>query len=416
MNYIIIVICIICSAFFSGSEIAYNSVNPLRLQKAADEGSKKAKLTLSIYNNYEKFLSTILIGNNLVNIASSSVATVICISLFGEVGAAYATLVMTVIILICGEITPKMVARTHSFDFATMAAYPVKLLMIITFPIVWLVGLLMKLLSRLWGKDEEDEGFNAEELSNLIEIAETENVIDEERGDLLQSAIAFSDTSAQEILTHRVDMIAIDIDDPMDEIIATLESSPYSRIPVYEDSIDNIIGIVYLNHFYKKIVEDPDFSLRDILIEVCFIHKSMKLPAVLSELKRRKTHIAVVTDEYGGTMGIVTMEDVLEQLVGDIWDETDEVVEDITEVAENTFEVDGDMSIYDFLDEVGLDSDDFEGDYTTVGGWAIESIGTFPSAGDSFEYENLTVTVVETEELRVTKLKAVVTPKQDDEE
>ena len=416
MNYIIIVICIICSAFFSGSEIAYNSVNPLRLQKAADEGSKKAKLTLSIYNNYEKFLSTILIGNNLVNIASSSVATVICISLFGEVGAAYATLVMTVIILICGEITPKMVARTHAFDFATMAAYPVKLLMIITFPIVWLVGLLMKLLSRLWGKDEEDEGFNAEELSNLIEIAETENVIDEERGDLLQSAIDFSDTSAQEILTHRVDMIAIDIDDPMDEIIATLESSPYSRIPVYEDSIDNIVGIVYLNHFYKKIVEDPDFSLRDILIEVCFIHKSMKLPAVLSELKRRKTHIAVVTDEYGGTMGIVTMEDVLEQLVGDIWDETDEVVEDITEVAENTFEVDGDMSIYDFLDEVGLDSDDFEGDYTTVGGWAIESIGTFPTAGDSFEYENLTVTVVETEELRVTKLKAVVTPKQDDEE
>ncbi len=416
MNYIIIVICIICSAFFSGSEIAYNSVNPLRLQKAADEGSKKAKLALNIYNKYEKFLSTILIGNNLVNIASSSVATVICISLFGEVGAAYATLVMTVIILICGEITPKMVARTHAFDFATMAAYPVKLLMIITFPIVWLVGLLMKLLSRLWGKDEEDEGFNAEELSNLIEIAETENVIDEERGDLLQSAIDFSDTSAQEILTHRVDMIAIDIDDPMDEIIATLESSPYSRIPVYEDSIDNIIGIVYLNHFYKKIVEEPDFSLRDILIEVCFIHKSMKLPAVLSELKRRKTHIAVVTDEYGGTMGIVTMEDVLEQLVGDIWDETDEVVEDITEVAENTFEVDGDMSIYDFLDEVGLDSDDFEGDYTTVGGWAIESIGTFPSAGDSFEYENLTVTVVETEELRVTKLKAVVTPKQDDEE
>ncbi|MBR4303845.1 MAG: HlyC/CorC family transporter [Clostridia bacterium] len=415
-NYIIIAICLVLSAFFSGSEIAYNSVNPIRLQKAAEEGSKKAKLTLSIYNNYDKFLSTILIGNNLVNIASSSVATVIFINLFGEVGAAYATLAMTVAILICGEITPKIVARTHSFAFANATAYPIKLLMIITFPLVWLVGLLVKLLSPLWGKDEEEEGFNAEELANLIEIAETENVIDEERGDLLQSAIDFSDTSAQEILTHRVDMIAIDIDDPMDEIIATLESSPYSRIPVYEDSIDNVIGILYLNHFYKKIVEEPDFSLRDILIEVCFIHKSMKLPAVLSELKRRKTHIAVVTDEYGGTMGIVTMEDVLEQLVGEIWDETDEVFEDITEVAENTFEVDGDMSIYDFLDEVGLDSDDFEGDYTTVGGWAIESIGTFPTAGESFVYENLTVTVVETEELRVTKLKAVVTPRQDDEE
>lgn len=415
MNYILVLICVAFSAFFSATETAFLSSNPIRLQKAAEDGDKKAKLALAIYNSYDKFLSSILIGNNLVNTAASSIATVIAINLVGAEGAAYATAIMTVVVLIFSETIPKILARDNSFAFSRAVSYPIKALMVITYPIVWVVNLLVKALSKLWGEDEDPEGFNADELSNLIEIAETENVIDEERSDLLQSAIDFSDTSAQEILTPRVDMLTIDIDDPMDEIIEKLETSPYSRIPVYEDTIDNVIGILYLNHFYKKLVEDPDFSIRDILLEVCFIHKSMKLPAVLAQLKRRQTHIAVVTDEYGGTMGIVTMEDVLEQLVGEIWDETDEVFEDITEIAENVFEVDGDMSIYDFLDEVGLDSDNFEGDFTTAGGWAIENLGGFPAAGDSFEYENLTVTVTEVDELRVTQLKVVVTPIEEEE-
>lgn len=414
-NYILVLVCVVLSAFFSATETAFLSSNPIRLQKAVEDGDKRAKLALYIYNNYEKFLSTILIGNNLVNITASSVATIIAIHIVGAEGAAYATIIMTVIILIFGETIPKILARDNSFAFSKAVAFPIKCLMIITYPIVWVVNLFVKALSKLWGEDEDPEGFNADELSSLIEIAETENVIDEERSDLLQSAIDFSDTSAQEILTPRVDMLAIDIDDPMDEIIEKLETSPYSRIPVYEDTIDNVIGILYLNHFYKKLVEDPDFSLRDILIDVCFIHKSMKLPAVLSQLKRRQTHLAVVTDEYGGTMGIVTMEDVLEQLVGEIWDETDEVFEDITEIEENVFEVDGDMSIYDFLDEVGLDSDSFDGDFTTAGGWAIENLGGFPNAGDSFEYENLTVTVTEVDDLRVTQLKVVVTPVEEEE-
>ncbi len=415
MNYILVLICVAFSAFFSATETAFLSSNPIRLQKSVEDGDKRAKLALAIYNSYDKFLSSILIGNNLVNTAASSIATVIAINLVGAEGAAYATAIMTVVILIFGETIPKILARDNSFAFSRAVSYPIKALMVITYPIVWVVNLLVNALSKLWGKDEDPEGFNADELSNLIEIAETENVIDEKRSDLLQSAIDFSDTAAQEILTPRVDMLAIDIDDPMDEIIEKLETSPYSRIPVYEDTIDNIIGILYLNHFYKKLVEEPDFSIRDILLEVCFIHKSMKLPAVLSQLKRRQTHIAVVTDEYGGTMGIVTMEDVLEQLVGEIWDETDEVFEDITEIAENVFEVDGDISIYDFLDEVGLDSDSFEGDFTTAGGWAIENLGGFPATGDSFEYENLTVTVTEVDELRVTQLKVVVTPKEEEE-
>ena len=414
-SYILVIICIIFSALFSATETAFLSSNSIRLQKASDDGDKKAKLALSIYNNYERFISTILIGNNLVNTAASAIATIIAIHLVGAEGAAYATVVMTAIILIFGETIPKTLARKNSFAFSRAVSGFVKFLMVVFSPIVWVVNTLIKALSTTWGKDEEPDTFNAEELSNLIEIAETENVIDEERSDLLQSAIDFSDTTAQEILTPRVDTLAIDIDDPMEEIIAELENSPYSRIPVYEDTIDNIIGILYLNHFYKKLVEDPDFSIRDILIDVCFIHKSMKLPAVLSQLKRKKTHLAVVTDEYGGTMGIVTMEDVLEQLVGEIWDETDEVFEDITEISENVFEVDGDMSIYEFLEEVDHDPDSFEGDFTTAGGWAIENLGGFPSSGDSFEYKNLTVTVTEVDDLRVTKLKVVVTPIEEEE-
>ena len=414
-NYIIVIICVALSAFFSATETAFLSSNSIRLQKASDDGDKKAKLALSIYNSYDRFISTILIGNNLVNTAAASIATVIAIHLVGSEGAAYATLVMTVIILIFGETIPKILARKNSFNFSKAVSYPIKALMIIASPIVLIVNILIKAISKLWGKDEDPDTFNPDELSSLIEIAETENVIDEERSDLLQSAIDFSDTSAQEVLTPRVDTLAIDIDDPMEEIIEKLENSPYSRIPVYEDTIDNIIGILYLNHFYKKLVEDPDFSIRDILIDVCFIHKSMKLPAVLSQLKKKKTHLAVVTDEYGGVMGILTMEDVLEQIVGEMWDETDEVFEDITEISENVFEVDGDMSIYDFLEEVGHDPDSFEGEFTTAGGWAIESLGGFPASGDSFEYENLTVTVSEVDDLRVTKLKVVVTPTEEDE-
>jgi CBS domain containing-hemolysin-like protein len=415
INYVLVIICIILSAFFSATETAFLSSNSIRLQKASEDGDKKATLALSIYNSYERFISTILIGNNLVNTAASAVATIIAIRLVGPEGAAYATIIMTAIILIFSETIPKILARNNSFAFSRSVSYLIKALMVIFFPVVWVVNSFIKVISKLWGKDEDPDTFNADELSSLIEIAETENVIDEERSDLLQSAIDFSDTSAQEILTPRVDTLAIDIDDPMEEIIEKLEGSPYSRIPVYEDTIDNIIGILYLNHFYKKLVEDPDFSIRDILIDVCFIHKSMKLPAVLSQLKRKKTHLAIVTDEYGGTMGIVTMEDVLEQLVGEIWDETDEVFEDITEISENVFEVDGDMSIYEFLEEVGHDPDSFEGDFTTAGGWAIENIGGFPSPNDSFTYENLTVTVTEVDELRVTKLKVVVTPIEEEE-
>ncbi|MBE6991264.1 MAG: HlyC/CorC family transporter [Ruminococcaceae bacterium] len=418
LPYIGIVILIALSAFFSGSEIAYASVNHRRLKKSAEEeGTTRLKTAYYIYENYNKALSTILIGNTLVNLAASSVAAVAFVHLFGPKGAAFSGTVMTVLILIFGEIMPKILASTNSDGFAEAVALPLRFLMWLTTPFVFVVTKFVDLVARLWTKDgDTGPSVTEEELVSIIETVEDEGVIDEEQSDLIQSAIDFAEISAQEIITHRVDMVAIDIDDDMDTIIETAATSQYSRIPVYEDTIDNIIGILFLNHFYKQLVDTPDFSIRDQLMEVCFIHKSMKLPAVLAELKRRRIHMAVVTDEYGGTMGILTMEDVLEQLVGDIWDETDDIEPEFEEVEPNRYEVSGDMSIYEFLDEVGHDSDDFEGDYTTLGGWAIEMLGGYPNVGDSFEYENLTITVTETDDLRVTELNVVARERDNEED
>lgn len=205
-------------------------------------------------------------------------------------------------------------------------------------------------------------------------------------------------------MTARVDMLAIDIDDDPDEIFKTIEDAPYSRLPVYEDSIDNIIGVLYLNHYFKAKVDGGPVDIRSLVIEPCYVYKTMKLPAVLGELKRCKTHMAVVTDEYGGSMGIITMEDVLEQLVGDIWDETDEIENEVVETSEGVYELDGDLSISDFLELLQWDEDSFDTDSATVGGWCIEMLGHFPEPGESFEYENLNVTVDEMDGLRVSKV------------
>lgn len=408
---ILIILLIMLSAFFSGSEIAYASANKKRIRKASETKKLKPSLAYFIIENYDQALSTILIGNNLVNIAASSVATVIALSIVGEAGVAYATFIMTIIILIFGEITPKVYAKTHSDTFAIAVSVPLRILMTITKPIVVIVMMIVKAVSRLWGGNiENDDTITEDELLTIIETVEDEGVIQEDRSELLKSAIEFSDIAAQEILTPRVDMVAIDVDDDMDSIVETINTSPYSRIPVYEKSIDNIIGVLYVNHFLKKAIDTEEVSIRSILMEVCFVHKSLKLPVVLSELRRRKMHLAVVIDEYGGTMGILTMEDVLEQLVGEIWDETDEITSEFDEVGPDLYEARGDLSIYDFFEYLEVDEDLEHREYTTVGGWAIEMINGFPNVGDSFDYKNMTITVQEMDDLRVKKVLVTVHP------
>ena len=411
LPYIAIIILLLLSAFFSGSEIAYTSVSRTKLKSASEEGNKRAKLAMYIYDHYDDALSTILIGNNLVNIAASAVATVILIGLIGNAGAGVSTLVMTVMILICGEITPKIISKQNNYKMALFASYPLRFLMFILKPVVTVVVWIVDRVSAIWKKDAEKEpSVTEEELVTLIENVKDNGIIDEDRSDLLQSALKFSDITVEEIITPRTDMTAVDINDTLESIAETVIESNFSRIPVYDDSIDNIIGILHAEHFLKHYVQSEQVDIRSILIEACFIHKTMKLPDAFSELKKKKLHMAIVTDEYGGTMGCITMEDILEELVGDIWDESDVITNDFVAVCDNCYEVSGDMSIYDFLDYVGIDDRDFDSEYTTVGGWAIEMFDGFPDAGDKFEYKNLTVTVTGLDGRRVEKLLVKVNP------
>lgn len=425
--YLIIVLMLILSAFFSGSEISFNASNKLRLKKSAENGSKTAAMAYKISENFTTALSAILIGNNLANIAASSVTTIIIIQLLNALGigesansiaSAIATVVMTTIILIFGEIIPKILAKQHADRVVRWVAYPVRILTIILYPLVFIVMLLINLLRKIWGKDNSDDEptVTEEELSSIIETVEEEGVIDENKSELLQSTLEFPDTTVEEIMTPRIDMISIDIDDTDEAIAEIIEESHFSRIPVYEDSIDNIIGILYLNHYYKNSVENSKKPLRDMLIPACFIHKTMRLPAAMNVLREKQTHIAIVIDEFGGTLGVVTMEDILEELVGDIWDESDEIVNMIVKTGENTYEVNGDMNIDDFFSEIESSNKDVECEYSTVGGWAVEQLNADPHVGDTFTYENLFVVVSEMDDMRVTKLTVLVNPVEEKEE
>ncbi len=418
--YLIIALMVVLSAYFSASEISFNAANKLRLKKAAEGGDKLAGLAYHISEDFASALSAILIGNNLVNIAASTTATVVAMRLLlrwtgnarDTLASLLATIVMTLIILVFGEILPKIFGKTYADKTVRIFAIPTRVLTFLLYPVVWLVMLLVRLLSRIWGKDSEDAPtVTEEELSSIIDIIEEEGVIDEEKSELLQSTLEFRDTNIEELMTPRIDMLAFDINANFQKINDILENSRYSRIPVYEDSIDNIIGVLYLNRYYRALIDQPDpekLDLRGMLMKPCFLHKTMKLPAALSVLRERKTHLAIIVDEFGGTHGIVTMEDILEELVGDIWDESDEVIAELTQTGEHTYEVSGDMNIDDFFSEIGFEPKDFECEYTTVGGWAIERLDADPHVGDSFtesdEKTELCAVVSEMDDMRVTKL------------
>ena len=405
-----IVACVILSAFFSASEMAFSSCNQLRLENLEEDGNKKAAAARYITQNFDHALSTILIGNNLVNIAASSLASVFMMMLLGEKkGEQYtwvSTVLLTILIIVFGETIPKISAKKNANGFSLQAAYPIRGLMILLYPVIWITVQLVKLISLLFRVEEteEDPEEAVEELQNIIETAEDEDVLDEDRSELLRSAIDFSDISASEVMTARVDVNAINIEDSWEDILELVERSRFSRIPVYEGSIDNIIGVLYLNRFLKAMTEDGETEIRSLLMPPVYVYKTTKLPDVLGKLRREKQHLAIVSDEYGGMLGVVSMEDVLEQIVGEIWDETDTVEEEVIQRSEKEFEVDGDMTISDFLELTGLGEENFEFESETVGGWTVERFGEFPKPGDCFEYENLTVTVLAMDGRRVEKV------------
>ena len=416
---VIAIIALVClSAFFSGSEMAYSSCNLLRMENLRDEGSKRAAAVVKILERFDDTLSAILIGNNLANIGASALASVLVLLLTGRDALTWlATLILTILLIIFGESIPKICAKKSANRLALRYSYAVRLLMAVLFPVVWLTVRLVWLLT-FWLKPDEGEnaGEAVEELHSIIETAEDEDVLDEDQSELLRSAIDFSQISAHEVMTARVDMMAIDIEDKWTDIIRLIEDAPFSRLPVYEGSVDNIIGVLYLNHFLKALADGGDVDIRSLLMKPCYVYKTMKLPAVLNQLRRAKQHLAVVTDEYGGTLGVVSMEDVLEEIVGDIWDDTDVVEPEVVQRTEGEYELDGAMMLSEMEELLGLPEDSIEAESATVGGWTLECFGGFPQEGDSFERGGLKVTVLEMSDgRRVDKVlvKRAETPKEE---
>jgi CBS domain containing-hemolysin-like protein len=418
LSWIALPLLILCSTFFSLSEIAYTQINPLRLRTRADEsGKRNHRIALHVAEHFEDTLVAILLGNNLANIIGTSIATMLVVTLWGEGYTWISSVIMTVLVLIFGEITPKQLARRIPETVCSFAAWPLRILTIVFYPFVWLIGKLNLLLSRLYkNRIPETPTVTEEELESLIDTAEDESVIDEDTGELLQSALDWGEVQAFEIMTPRVDMIAIDIDDDYNYICHLIETSTHSRLPVYEQTPDNIIGILHLNHFYKALIDAERVNVRDLLLPVNYVHKTMALPDALDVMRRHKCHMVVVNDEYGGTDGILTMEDILEQLVGDIWDESDEIEEEFTLLSEEKAIVDGDMRIYDFFDEVEVDDRDYDEDNATVGGWAMDMLDGEPTVGASFSYKNLTLTVEKIDGRRIEELSVIITPEPEEDD
>ncbi len=421
--YLVIFIMICLSAYFSASEIAFNSANKMRLRRAAEGGSRTSRIAYDITERFTTALSAILIGNNLANIAVSTCTTLIVLSVFSDnvvgVASTVATILITVVILIFGEILPKVIAKQNADTVVRFIAIPTRILTIILSPFVFVVMMLLFVLRKIWGKDRKDDDptVTEEELVTIIDTIEEEGLINEEQGELLQSTLDFRDTTVEKIMTPRIDMMAMDINDDEAKITELLsDNAQYSRLPVYSESIDNIIGVLSLTRYYKATLGEEKPDIRALLMKPCRIHKTMKLPAALAKLRDAKMHLAVVIDEFGGTLGIVTMEDILEELVGDIWDDTDVIVTECISTGENTYEVACDMNIDDFFEEIDfVKPEDFSCEYSTMGGWAVEMLDSDPHVGDSFRYENLFVIVAQMHNECVSKLTVLVEPKADEE-
>ncbi len=415
LSYLFLLILLALSSFFSASETSFSSLNKIRLKNYADEGNQKARRALRISENFDKVLSTILVGNNVVNMASASLATVLATALFGASGAAIATICMTILVLIFGEILPKSLAKENSESMAMAFGGLLSVFMKVLTPVVFVFVKIKDLSMRLIHHGQTQPTVTEEELKYIVDSIEQEGVLEEQESDLVRSALDFDETMVQEILTPRVDLTAISVDISLQEALKVVLETHFSRIPVYRGNIDNIIGVLQVRDLLEALVTGNESRLSHLVSDCIYIHKTMRISKLLTELKAQKMHLAVVTDDYGGTMGIVTMEDVLEQLVGEIWDESDEVVDDLIKTGEDTYLVSGDVNVFSLLEDLEIDDRDFDSDYNTVGGWAMEMLGHIPKAGEQYSYKNLTVTIMVVEEQRILSLRVQKLPSKDEQ-
>ena len=411
-----LVVLVMISAFFSAAETAYTGANRIRLKSRAENGSKKAERALKIIERYDKTLTTILIGNNIVNILASSLATVMFISLFGSNGTLIATVVVTVVILIFGEILPKTVSKLNAENFACAVSGVMRVLIILFTPLSAVFIVLQKGVSLLFGGKNGEVSMTEQELLQMIDEIEDEGVLEEQESELVRSALEFDETRVSAIITPRVNVVAADINAGIDEMRELFLKEGYSRIPVYEKTIDHIIGIVMHKDFFERLVDGKSFYLHDIMQDTMFVPGLMKISEVLRKMQKSKVHLAVVVDQYGGTEGIVTLEDIIEELVGEIWDENDEVKAPVRFVSENVFETSGEVSQNDF-NRYFEDRFEIQGsDSNTVGGWIYELFGRIPRAGESIETTDFRITVISLDDLRVGKLRFEILKKDEEEQ
>lgn len=407
---ILVVVMMIFSALFSSTETAYSSVNKLRLKNYASQGNKKAARALKLANKFDDVLTAVLIGNNIVNIATSSVSTVIFINIIGSKGAAISTVVVTILVLIFCEVLPKSYAKRNAEKLALMFAAPLAFLVVLFKPFVVMLNGLSSLISK--GGDESPS-VTEDELKYMIDEIEEQGVIEEQESELVKSALEFDEITVNEILIPRVKIVGVEIGMSLDEIQELFITEMYSRLPVYEKSLDDIVGMITNKAFFKMLI-DGGTDIRDIIQDVTHIADTKLISETMRDMQRSKVHLAVVTDQYGGTKGIVTLEDIIEELVGDIYDEADEIISLIRTISPDKYEVDGDMSISRLLEQLDLDDDLIQTDYTTVGGWVTDVMERIPESGETAETGIFRITASAVNEQTVEKIILEILRNQDE--
>ena len=412
--WLALVLCIVLSGLFSAMETAYSTASKVRLTTMSDEGDKKAGKVLKLLNNYEKVLFTVLVGNNIVNIIATTLATLLFIAMMGDIGATVSTIVITVVVLLFGEISPKMLAKQHPEGFAKNVYGFLRACMFILTPITFILDGWKWLLSKMF-RFPQTASFSEEELITIVETAENEGQLEKHESELIRSAIEFEDLDVRDIMVPRVNVEAVPEDATMEEIYKVFVESGYSRLPVYRDDIDTIVGILHEKDF-SVLLHDGGTDIKPLIKKCIYLTQSIKISTALGMLQKEKIHMAIVVDEFGGTDGIVTLEDILEELVGEIYDEHDSEEEQIKKIDDHTYIIKGDENFEEMLEELDVKSPDEETEATTVGGFVSEQLDRMPAPGDKLTVDGMEMEVIKATDKTVDEIKVTVLPSQDEDD
>ena len=416
LPWIFAIALVLCAAYFGVAETAFASASRNKLKTAADRGDPKAQKALDVLDNFDRAITTILIGTNIVHIATASIVTVAVTRRWGLSAVSVSTILTTLVVFFAGEMLPKSIAKKYPERFSKATAGSLLALMTLLYPLSAALTWIGQTAARLT-KGDAEISVTEDELYDIIEDMTEEGTLDEEQGDLISSALQFGDVTVESVLTPRVDLVAIDIADSLEEILSCIKSTNHSRLPVYEGSVDNIIGVLQIRRFIKAYLhEGSALDIRPLLDEVFFVHQSSNIDELLPVMSKRRLNMAIVTDNYGGTLGLVTVEDILEELVGEIWDEDDVVEETVVDLPDGSVEADADESVSDVFEHMEFEDPEENEELvnTLMGEWAYEQFTAIPRPGDSFRYHDLVVTVSKMEHNRILKLIVARKPEQEE--